>query len=145
MANSLEVRVPILDHELIEWAAGLPLAMKLRGGEGKYVFKKALEPLVPHDLLYRPKMGFSVPLARWFRGPLRERVRDALSSSTLADSGIFDLDYLRTLVDQHQAGTRDHSSPLWALLMFESFLRQVHDGARRPAVSPRVPVRAAAR
>jgi asparagine synthase (glutamine-hydrolysing) len=145
MANSLEVRVPILDHELIEWAAGLPLAMKLRGGEGKYVFKKALEPLVPQDLLYRPKMGFSVPLARWFRGPLRERVRDALSSSTLADSGIFDLDYLRTLVDQHQAGTRDHSSPLWALLMFESFLRQVHDGARRPAVSPRVPVRAAAR
>lgn len=145
MANSLEVRVPILDHELIEWAAGLPLALKLRGGEGKYVFKKALEPLVPHELLYRPKMGFSIPLARWFRGPLRDRLRQALSSSTLADAGIFDLDYLRTLVDQHQAGTRDHSAPLWALLMFESFLRQVHDGSGRQAPVAREPLRAAAR
>lgn len=126
MANSLEVRVPILDHEFIEWAAGLPLAMKLRGTDGKYVFKKALEPLVPGEVLYRPKMGFSVPLARWFRGPLRERVRQALSSKALAEAGIFDMAYLTTLADQHQSGARDHSATIWALLMFESFFRQVH-------------------
>ena len=143
MANSLEVRVPILDHELIEWAAGLPLALKLRGGEGKYVFKKALEPLVPHDLLYRPKMGFSVPLARWFRGPLRERLRDALSSEILADAAIFDMAYLRRLVEQHQSGARDHSATLWSLLMFESFLRQVHEG-KRSASAMREPARAMA-
>jgi asparagine synthase (glutamine-hydrolysing) len=146
MANSLEVRVPILDHELIEWAAGLPLALKLKGGEGKYVFKKALEPLVPHELLYRPKMGFSIPLARWFRGPLRQRLRDALSGPTLGDAGVFDMGYLTTLVDQHQAGIRDHSAALWSLLMFESFLRQVHNGEiDRAAITPRTPLRAAAR
>ena len=135
MANSLEVRVPILDHELIEWAAGLPLALKLRAGEGKYVFKKALEPFVPHDLLYRPKMGFSVPLARWFRGPLRQRLEDALSSEVLADAAIFDMGYLQRLVEQHQSGARDHSATLWSLLMFESFLRQVHGGARNAAAA----------
>jgi asparagine synthase (glutamine-hydrolysing) len=144
MANSLEVRVPILDHELIEWAAGLPLALKLRGGEGKYVFKKALEPLVPNDLLYRPKMGFSVPLARWFRGPLRQRVRDALSSQVLADAGVFEMSYLQLLVNQHQSGARDHSATLWSLLMFESFLRQVHAGARTPTPARREPARAVA-
>ena len=136
MANSLEVRVPILDHELIEWAAGLPLSLKLRGRDGKYVLKKALEPLVPHELLYRPKMGFSVPLARWFRGPLRQRVRDALTSQALRDSGVFDTAYLSTLADQHESGARDHSAILWSVLMFESFLRQVH-GAARPL--PEVP------
>jgi asparagine synthase (glutamine-hydrolysing) len=132
MANSLEVRVPILDHELIEWAAGLPLSLKLRGQDGKYVLKKALEPLVPHELLYRPKMGFSVPLARWFRGPLRQRVRDALTSQALRDADVFDTAYLSTLADQHESGARDHSAILWSVLMFESFLRQVH-GAARPA------------
>ncbi len=136
MANSLEVRVPILDHELIEWAAGLPLSLKLRGQDGKYVLKKALEPLVPHELLYRPKMGFSVPLARWFRGPLRQRVRDALSSQALRDANVLDTAYLSTLADQHESGARDHSAILWSVLMFESFLRQVH-GAARPA--PAVP------
>jgi asparagine synthase (glutamine-hydrolysing) len=136
MANSLEVRVPILDHELIEWAAGLPLSLKLRGQDGKYVLKKALEPLVPHELLYRPKMGFSVPLARWFRGPLRQRVRDALASQALHDANVFDAAYLSTLADQHESGARDHSAILWSVLMFESFLRQVH-GATRPV--PAVP------
>lgn len=130
MANSLEVRVPILDHEFVEWAAGVPAAMKLRGGEGKYIFKKALEPYVPRDVLYRTKMGFAVPIGGWFRGPLRERIRDAVSSPALADCGIFDVAVLNTLVNQHQAGLRDHSAVIWAVLMFESFVRQVH---RQPA------------
>ena len=84
MAHSLEVRVPLLDHELIEWVSGLPSSIKLRGGEGKYIFKKALEPHLPNDILYRNKMGFSMPLARWLRGPLRSAVRDARARASAA-------------------------------------------------------------
>jgi asparagine synthase (glutamine-hydrolysing) len=124
MAHALEVRVPILDHKFVEWASGLPPDLKLRGQEGKYLFKKALEPHVPNDVLYRPKMGFAVPLGSWFRGPLRQRVRDALSSEVLADTGIFDLGFVGRLVDDHQSGKNDYSASLWSLLMFEAFLRR---------------------
>jgi asparagine synthase (glutamine-hydrolysing) len=86
-----------------------------------------MEPRLPHELLYRPKMGFAVPLARWFRGPLRERVRAALLGQRLADTGFFDRSYLRELVDQHQSGLRDYSASLWTLLMFDAFLRNVVD------------------
>ncbi len=123
MAHALEVRVPILDHHLVEWISSLPPDLKLRGREGKYLFKKALEPLLPREILYRPKMGFAVPLASWFRGPLRERVREAVLGGRMADSGLFDTGYLHHLVEQHQSGLRDYSAPLWTLLMFESFLR----------------------
>jgi asparagine synthase (glutamine-hydrolysing) len=126
MANSLEVRVPLLDHPFLEWAAGLPAGLKLRGGEGKYIFKKASERLVPPEVLYREKMGFSVPLASWFRGPLRDRTRDALMGSDLAASGMVDTKAMESLFRQHESGMRDHSSCLWSLIMFESFLRQVH-------------------
>ena len=124
MAHSLEVRVPILDHLLVEWAATLPPEFKLRGREGKYIFKKALEPYLPESVLYRPKMGFAVPLASWFRGPLRERVRDALLGPVMLDSGWFDPAFLNTMVDLHQRGLRDYSAPIWSLLMFDSFLRR---------------------
>ena len=125
MAHGLEVRVPLLDHQLVEWMSGLPPSLKLRGGVGKYLFKKGLEPYLPADLLYRDKMGFSVPLADWFRGPLQARLRRSLSSQVLADCGLFNLDYVQELMNQHQSGRRDHSAPLWSLLMFESFLRQL--------------------
>ena len=98
--------------------------MKLRGGEGKRLLKRALEPLLPREVLYRPKMGFAVPLARWFRGPLRERVREAVLGERLAETGLFDRHFLRYLVDRHQQGLRDFSAPLWSLLMFEAFLRR---------------------
>ncbi|GAB6067003.1 amidotransferase 1, exosortase A system-associated [Methylothermus subterraneus] len=124
MAHSLEVRVPILDPGLVEWVAGLAPELKLRGGEGKYVFKKALEPYLPERVLYRPKMGFAVPLASWFRGPLRDRVRAALLGERMLDTGWFNPAFLRTLVEQHQLGLRDFSAPIWALLMLEAFLRQ---------------------
>ena len=124
MAHALEVREPLLDHKLIEWASRLPAALKLHDGEGKYVFKKALEPYLPDNILYRKKMGFAVPLASWFRGPLKEKVRQAVLGPTLSATGYFNTDYLRELVDQHQAGVRDYSTPLWTLLMFEAFLRQ---------------------
>jgi asparagine synthase (glutamine-hydrolysing) len=126
MAHSLEVRVPILDHRFVEWSAGLPPRLKLRGRAGKYIFKQALEPYVPRDVLYRPKMGFAVPLAGWFRGPLRDRVRTALTSAVLEDTGLFDSQFIATLLDQHHSGRRDHSAVLWSLVMFESFLREVH-------------------
>ena len=125
MAHALEVRVPLLDHKLVEWISGLPVSFKLRGQEGKYLFKRALEPYLPDDILYRDKMGFSVPLASWFRGPLRQRVNDALMGPILADTGIFNKSFLQEMLDQHQSGRRDYSAPLWTLLMFESFLRNV--------------------
>ena len=125
MAHGLEVRVPILDHEFMEWSAKLAPNLKLRGQEGKYIFKKSLEPFLPHDVLYRPKMGFGVPISGWFRGPLKQRVRDAVLGETLLDTNMFDPKFLKKLVDEHQSGMGEHSAPLWALLMFESFLRNV--------------------
>lgn len=125
MAHSLEVREPLMDHELVEWLATLPSNLKIHGQEGKYLFKKSMVPYLPQDVLYRPKMGFSVPLAQWFRGPLRQRVRDAVLGEQLAATGWFNPVYLNHLVESHQSGARDYSASLWALLMFEAFLRQV--------------------
>src|SRR5690606_23304776 len=76
MAHSLEVREPLMDHELVEWLATLPRQHKIDGGEGKALLKHAMEPMLPADVLYRPKMGFSVPLASWLRGPLAARARE---------------------------------------------------------------------
>jgi asparagine synthase (glutamine-hydrolysing) len=128
MASSLETRVPLLDHTLVEWAAGLPSHFKLHGREGKQIFKTALEPYVAKETLYRPKQGFAVPLAAWFRGPLRRRLRDTLLGPVLRESSLFDTGTIATLLDQHQSGERDHSAALWTLSMMESFLRQVEGG-----------------
>jgi asparagine synthase (glutamine-hydrolysing) len=125
MAHSLEVREPLMDHPLVEWLSSLPPDFKLRNGQGKVLLKKALEPFLPPEILYRPKMGFAVPLAQWFRGPLREPVRKAVLGPVLAETGWFDMNYLRRLVEDHQAGRSDYGTPLWTLLMFESFLRNV--------------------
>ena len=143
MAHSLEVREPLMDHPLVEWAATLPSNLKIRGNEGKYLLKKALEPRLPNDVLYRPKMGFAVPLARWFRGPLKQRVRDAVLGERLAATGWFNRPYLQKLVQDHQSGHSDYSAPLWTLLMFEAFLRKVVDAADGPPVVA-VPEQAAA-
>ncbi len=144
MAHSLEVREPLMDHPLIEWLATLPSTMKVRGQEGKFLFKKAMEPMLPADVLYRPKMGFSVPLARWFRGPLKTRVREAVLGDRLASTGWFERGYLQHLVDAHQAGTSDYSAPLWTLVMFEAFLRNVVDVAPSGAAPARSEVEAVA-
>jgi asparagine synthase (glutamine-hydrolysing) len=131
MAHSLEVREPLMDHKLIEWMATLPSSLKVRGQEGKYLLKKAMEPHLSADILYRPKMGFSVPLARWFRGPLKQRVQDAILGSRLAETGWFNRGYLEHLVQSHNSGVSDYSAPLWTLLMFEAFLRNVMDEGPR--------------
>lgn len=135
MAHSLEVREPLMDHPLVEWLAGLPPDMKMRNGEGKWLLKKAMEPYLEKDILYRTKQGFAVPLLHWFRGPLRQKVRDALFGDVLAETGVFDRAAIAKLVDQHQSGQRDHSSPIWTLMMFEAFLRQSMGVRQRPAVN----------
>lgn len=124
MAHALEVREPLMDHPLVEWLATLPSSLKLHGGEGKWIFKRALEPHLPNDVLYRPKMGFAVPLASWFRGPLKGRVRSAVLGERLLATGMFDPTLLRQLVEQHESGMCDHSAPLWSLLMFDAFMSQ---------------------
>ena len=127
MAHSLEVRVPLLDHKFVEWISSLPPQLKLQGTEGKYIFKKSLQPYLSEDILYRKKMGFAVPLASWFRGPLRERVQNAVLGDKLASTGIFEHKFLQQIVDQHQSGRRDYSAPIWSILMFESFLQRLHN------------------
>jgi len=123
MAHALEVREPLMDHPLVEWLASLPSNLKVRGGEGKWLLKKSMAPHLPHDLMYRPKMGFAVPLVRWFRGPLRERVRRCLLEGELGSTGIFERTYIEHLIDAHTSGRREYSGPLWSLMMFEAFLR----------------------
>jgi asparagine synthase (glutamine-hydrolysing) len=124
MAHALEVRVPFLDHKLVEWVSGLPSSLKIQGAEGKYMLKKALEPYLPHDIMYRRKMGFSIPLAEWFRGPLKQKLQDCVNSPRLADTGIFNMTEISRMADEHISGARDHNPALWSLLMFEAFLRE---------------------
>ncbi|MDP2028637.1 MAG: amidotransferase 1, exosortase A system-associated [Thiobacillus sp.] len=125
MAHALEVREPLLDHELMGWVSGLPTDLKLRGSEGKYLLKKSMEPYLPNDVLYRKKMGFSVPLAAWFRGPLAATIRGVVLGERLASTGLFNQDFLREVVEAHQSGRRDYSVILWTVLMFDAFLAQV--------------------
>ena len=132
MAHSLEVREPLMDHPLVEWLASLRSSQKIRGQEGKYLLKKAMEPKLPDDILYRPKMGFAVPLARWFRGPLRQRMQEAILGPRLAETGWFNRPYLEHLVDAHLSGRHDCSASIWTLLMFEAFLRNVMEQRSRP-------------
>jgi asparagine synthase (glutamine-hydrolysing) len=140
MAHSLEVREPLMDHPLVEWLASLPSSLKVRGREGKYLLKKSQEPYLPDEVLYRPKMGFAVPLVNWFRGPLKRRVREAVLGERLLDTGLFDRRILQRLLDEHQSGARDHSAPLWSLLMFDAFLRL--DGRPVASTGERQPARA---
>ena len=127
MANSLEVRAPLLDHDLATWASKLPSSLKLRGGEGKFLLKKALGARLPPDILYRDKMGFAVPLAAWFRGPLRAAVRSRLLGTEMAGSGIFSQAKIEKLVEDHESGARDFSAAIWALLMFQGFFHNVYE------------------
>ncbi|MBW7946756.1 MAG: amidotransferase 1, exosortase A system-associated [Sphingomonadaceae bacterium] len=122
MAVSLEAREPLLDHELVGWMAGLPSDLRLRGGEGKWLMKKAMEPYLPKDILYRRKMGFSVPIDRWFRGALADRVAALANGSNVAGSGWFDMNYFAACAAAHRSGRADHSRLLWQMLMLEGSL-----------------------
>ena len=119
MAVSLEVRCPLLDHKVMELLARIPSSLKLRGGTGKYLFKKAMEPYLPRDTIYRTKMGFGVPLADWFRGGIRE-----YASAYIVDRSdpFLSGSFVKKIWDQHQSGLRDRSSQLWNVLMFRLWL-----------------------
>jgi asparagine synthase (glutamine-hydrolysing) len=134
MAHSLEVREPLMDHVLVEWLASLPSDLKIRAGEGKALLKKAMEPRLPREVLYRPKMGFAVPLGRWFRGPLRQRVREAVLGETLADTGFFDRRALLRMIEAHESERRDYSSTMWILLMLDAFLRNINTAGEQVAL-----------
>lgn len=122
MACSLEVRVPMLDPGIVEWAMGLPPQFRLRGGESKWLLKKALEPLLPNSVLYRRKQGFSVPLANWFRSPLGKRLESRIDRSSLGD--YIELGFAKKLLAEHMSGWADHSRALWLLWTFEAFLER---------------------
>jgi len=129
MAHSLEVRVPLLDHRLVAWASSLPPELKLKNGTGKFLFKKMLEPDLPHDVLYRTKKGFSMPLAAWLRGPLASRVRQTLLRGTVAECGYFERSTLEKLLQEHMSSRRDRSATLWQLMMLDAFLRHSQEAA----------------
>jgi asparagine synthase (glutamine-hydrolysing) len=118
MAVSLEVRAPMLDHKFLELAAGIPSSLKLRQGTSKYILKKAVEPLLPRNILHRPKQGFAIPLDVWFRQDLKEMAHYVILET---DDGILDKRFLRTIWDQHQSGQYDRSALLWATLMFRKW------------------------
>ncbi|MCP5007659.1 MAG: asparagine synthase (glutamine-hydrolyzing) [Planctomycetes bacterium] len=124
MANSLEVRAPILDHNVIEYAANIPSNLKYNNGEKKYILKKAFKQILPEEVMYRKKMGFSVPLAQWLREELREFAENLLFSSGSGMNMFFQRNVLERIWNLHQANTRNYSTILWSLLMFELWYRE---------------------
>jgi asparagine synthase (glutamine-hydrolysing) len=116
MATSVEARVPFLDHQLIEYAMGLPVELKIAGTSGKHILKRALEKVLPADLLYRPKRGFGAPIREWFRGDEGRELAGLIMNSSMRQRNLFDYDFIVRLVDEHRRGARDWSFHLWALL-----------------------------
>jgi asparagine synthase (glutamine-hydrolysing) len=137
MAHSIEARPPLLDHRLVEFAATIPPAFRLRGGTTKYIFKRAMRGVLADEIIDRPKHGFAVPLAAWFRGALAGFARDLLISDSCRKRGLFNLGYVETLLRLHQSG-RDVDLQLWTLLSFELWCRRFLDA---PARAERAPLR----
>ena len=124
MMASLEGRVPLLNNDFVTYATSLPLNLKLRGWRSKFLLKRALRGLLPDSILRRPKKGFGIPVADWFRGPLKQQMLSVLSPERLAREGYFDSAAVRGLIDDHLAGRRDNRKQLWTLFAFELW----HDG-----------------
>jgi asparagine synthase (glutamine-hydrolysing) len=127
MANSLEARSPFLDHNVIEFAASLPENLKMQRFETKSLLKKVAARLVPREVIYRRKMGFGVPIAKWFRGEMKDFVRDALLSPTALNRGIVKPEMIRKYVEEHVSGSRDHAFQIWTLLMLELWYQRFID------------------
>ena len=127
MAAGVEVRVPFLDLDLVEHAARIPLALKQRGRVGKWVLKKAMEPYLPHDVIYRPKSGFGAPLRRWMRHELRPLLGDLLSADSLKRRGLFEPAAVHRLIAQNDSGQVDAAYTLLSLLSIEIWCRAYLD------------------
>jgi asparagine synthase (glutamine-hydrolysing) len=132
MAASLEVRCPMLDHHFAALAAAIPLSWKRRDGKGKIILLEALGDRLPPALLTRPKMGFGVPLDRWFRGPLREITTDTLTGKKFLQRGIVEPDFVRYLLEEHASGRRNNHHQIYGLLMLELWRRNLEEPARAP-------------
>jgi asparagine synthase (glutamine-hydrolysing) len=131
MAVSLESRVPLLDHRLLEFVATIPSSLKLKGGTGKYILKRAMASRLPADILSRRKMGFGVPLGAWFRGELRDMTHDLLLDPRTRQRGIFRTSWVDELLRDHESGRRDCSARLWAMLCLELWMRRWADTGPR--------------
>jgi asparagine synthase (glutamine-hydrolysing) len=129
MAVSLEARAPLLDHKLVDFVTRVPASMKLAGFETKYLLKRAVQDLVPPEILNRPKQGFGVPIQEWINQQLRSRVRETLTEPRTQQRGYLNNHYVNVLLDEHERGRRDHSMGLWALFMLELWHRQFLDNA----------------
>lgn len=127
MAASVELRVPFLDPRLVEFAASIPDRYKLRGREGKYILKKAMEGILPKTIIYRRKQGFPVPIREWFQGSLFERTREILLSNKFLSRGIFRKKYIEYLLGSHRSGEEDHSRRIFSLLTLELWMRRYAD------------------
>lgn len=139
MAHSLEARSPLLDHKLMEWAARIPSAQKFAGGETKAILKSALESFLPHEVLYRPKMGFGVPIDRWLRNEIKDFAHDILLSTEARQRGLVKPEYVQMLLDEHCGGVRLHHTRLWGLLMLELWFRMWIDAPTLPTTPPTEP------
>ena len=124
MAVGLEVRVPLLDHRVVEFAWSLPRRMRVRGGEGKWLLRRILERHVPHTLTSRAKTGFSLPIGDWLRGPLRDWAEDLLDPSGLAQDGMLDPGPVLDVWRAHLKGHRNYTNQIWAVLMFQAWRRR---------------------
>ena len=141
MSVSLEGRSPLLDHKLMEWALSLPEKVKTPNGINKGIFKRAMEPYLPHDLLYRPKMGFGCPIDHWLRGELKDMAYETLTSNRFAQRGIMDRDYVKALLDIHVSGQERHDTRLFALMNLELWFRMWADQTPEEAIKPPTNVR----
>ena len=122
MANSLEVRAPLLDFEMIEFASQIPASLKFRNGEKKYILKECFKRILPDDILYRKKMGFSVPLANWLRNEIKILAEKRLFGAKTGLPNYFNMDEIRTIWNKHQAEKNDYSTQLWSFLIFQLWL-----------------------
>jgi asparagine synthase (glutamine-hydrolysing) len=122
MATSLETRIPFLDHNLVEMAWRLPLNMKIRNGQSKWILRQILNKYVPSELINRPKMGFGVPIDIWLRGPLKEWGSELLDYTRIKNEGYFNPEIVTNKWNEHQSGKRNWQHQIWSLLMFQSWL-----------------------
>ena len=130
MAVGVEVRVPYLDQELVEFSTKIPESLKLKGNETKYLLKKVAEKYLPKEVIYRPKTGFGAPVRNWIINDMDDLINDYLSEETVKKRGYFNFDKISKLIQDNKKGVKDVSYSIWALLAIESWMRQFYDNKK---------------
>jgi asparagine synthase (glutamine-hydrolysing) len=126
MATGVEVRVPFLDKELVEFSLKIPVELKMKGVTTKYILKKVMERYLPHDIIYRPKAGFGAPVRSWIINDMEPMIADYLSKENIERSGVFDFESVQRLIQDNRMGKVDASYTIWSMLAIESWLRQFY-------------------